>query len=73
MDASRAGYDANCPPPPVHHAAGDYAVIVAKEGSASVAVGVQTARDTLQSTVDKAREAADPDVALNMAWEAWTK
>lgn len=55
------------------HAAGDYAVIVAKEGSASVAAGVQAARDTLQTTVDKAREATDPDVALSMAWDAWTK
>jgi len=37
------------------------------------AKGVQIARDTLQVALNKAREATDPDVAVAMATEAWSK
>uniref|UniRef100_A0A6U2HWX8 Uncharacterized protein n=1 Tax=Chlamydomonas euryale TaxID=1486919 RepID=A0A6U2HWX8_9CHLO len=33
---------------------------------------VQASRDALLSTVKQAREAADPDAAVRMAWDAWT-
>lgn len=35
--------------------------------------GVQAARDALLATVAKAREMADPDIAIATAWDAWTR
>lgn len=43
-----------------------------KNVQAATAKRVQTARDTLQAALAKAREATDPDVAVAMAWDAWT-
>ena len=51
--------------------AGDYAAEKIK--TPAVVSGVQSARDTLHAAVAKAREAADPDVAVQLAWDAWTK
>ncbi len=32
---------------------------------------MQSARDVLQAALVKAKEAADPDAAFQMAWDAW--
>lgn len=33
---------------------------------------VQAARDSMQAAIVKARGVADPDVAVQIAWDAWT-
>lgn len=50
--------------------AGDFA---AEKLTTPASKGVQAARDVLHAAVAKAREASDPDVAVQMAWEAWNK
>lgn len=53
--------------------AGDYARERGSGLAQSARDSIAAASNTLQAAVNKARETADPDVAVPLAWDAWTK